>query len=213
MRREERREAMLEIAQQSFLAHGYSATSMSAIAAEIGGSKSTLWTYFPSKEALFTAVLEAATSSFRQDLADLLKPTGEMEQTLFAFCQSYLTKITSPEGLALHRLVASESVRFPEIAQIFYESAPAAITRLLTAYLAKQIDRGNVINCDPLDAARILMSMCLGDLHLRKLWGQTTASPREIEKLSRSATSIFMRSFATDLRKEPVDDQTKEPST
>ena len=45
--RRSRREAILEVAARSFFAHGYAATSMSSIAGELGGSKGTLWTYFP----------------------------------------------------------------------------------------------------------------------------------------------------------------------
>ena len=57
-RKEERRLAILDVAKRSFLESGYSATSMSAISVELGGSKGTLWNYFPSKEELFAAVLE-----------------------------------------------------------------------------------------------------------------------------------------------------------
>ena len=54
-RKEERREAILAIAKRVFLDQGYSGASMSAISAELGGSKGTLWSYFPSKEELFAA--------------------------------------------------------------------------------------------------------------------------------------------------------------
>jgi hypothetical protein len=46
-RRLSRREAILEVAERSFLEQGYAATTMSAIAAELGGSKGTLWSYLP----------------------------------------------------------------------------------------------------------------------------------------------------------------------
>lgn len=64
-RKEERREMILEIAKREFLDHGYSGASMSAISAELGGSKGTLWSYFPSKEDLFAAVLDHATREYR----------------------------------------------------------------------------------------------------------------------------------------------------
>ena len=40
--RDERREAILKVARAAFLSDGYAATSMSAIAAKVGGSKATL---------------------------------------------------------------------------------------------------------------------------------------------------------------------------
>jgi AcrR family transcriptional regulator len=47
----------LAIARAAFL-EGYSATSMAAIAALVGGSKGTLYGYFANKEALFGAVVQ-----------------------------------------------------------------------------------------------------------------------------------------------------------
>ena len=76
-RRNDRREAILAVAYASFLEHGYAATTMSGIAAKIGGSKATLWSYFPSKEALFEAVLDQATAAYRLQLSSLLDPCGD----------------------------------------------------------------------------------------------------------------------------------------
>ena len=39
--------------------HGYQGTSMSRIAAAVGGSKGTLYSYFQNKEELFAAYMEA----------------------------------------------------------------------------------------------------------------------------------------------------------
>ena len=55
---DDRRAAMLEIARAAFLREGYAAASMAEIAAKIGGSKATLYSYFPSKKDLFAAVIE-----------------------------------------------------------------------------------------------------------------------------------------------------------
>ena len=52
-RREDRRDAILNVAHACFVAEGYGATSMSTIAAQLGGSKGTLYNYFKSKDELF----------------------------------------------------------------------------------------------------------------------------------------------------------------
>src|SRR6202789_1904440 len=54
-RRDQRREAILRVAGEVFLEEGYSAASMSTIAARLGGSKGTLYNYFKNKEELFEA--------------------------------------------------------------------------------------------------------------------------------------------------------------
>ena len=54
-----KRAEIVDIATRSFFEHGYAATSMSAIAETLGGSKTTLWSHFSSKADLFTAVVDA----------------------------------------------------------------------------------------------------------------------------------------------------------
>ncbi len=46
-----------EAAHRLFLEHGFAATSMDAVAREAGVSKATLYSYFPSKEALFAHLI------------------------------------------------------------------------------------------------------------------------------------------------------------
>src|SRR5882757_6223376 len=57
-RRDERRDHILDVARDAFLSTGYADTSMSAIAARLGGSKGTLYNYFKSKDELFNAYVE-----------------------------------------------------------------------------------------------------------------------------------------------------------
>ena len=77
---------------------------MSTIAAALGGSKGTLWAYFPSKEALFAAVLDDVTAAFRTELADALRPgPGGRPGHIFNLGHGVLPG-TSPDQLA--RLVA-----------------------------------------------------------------------------------------------------------
>src|SRR3546814_7737273 len=73
---------ILRIAQEHFLQHGYSATSMSHIAESLGGSKATLWTYFSSKEDLFRYVINAASMEFQRELTVGLAQTDSLEETL-----------------------------------------------------------------------------------------------------------------------------------
>ena len=73
--RDLRRKAILDIARDIFLSQGYAATSMSQVAARLGGSKGTLYNYFSSKEELFSAmVVEDCESEFLAMID--FQPTG-----------------------------------------------------------------------------------------------------------------------------------------
>src|SRR3546814_10130821 len=60
-RRTAQRSHILAIARRHFLARGYAATTMSAIAADVGGSKATLWNHFKSKDDLFAELVKTDT--------------------------------------------------------------------------------------------------------------------------------------------------------
>ena len=52
-----RERQILDAALTVFAAQGYSGTTMDAVAAEAGVTKPTLYSYFPSKESLFQAMM------------------------------------------------------------------------------------------------------------------------------------------------------------
>lgn len=196
-RRQDRREAILTVATRYFLEHGYSATTMSAIAATLGGSKGTLWSYFPSKEELFTAVIDQATTSFRMQLSETLNPQGEIGPTLRNFCRRLVEKIASPDAIALHRLVVAEAGRFPEVGQIFYERAPRLTIALLADFLAGAMARGQLREAPSSDAAHFLMHMCMSRCQQQLLLGLIdTVSPAQAEAEVERALDLFMRAYA-----------------
>lgn len=197
-RRQDRREAILAVAAGSFLERGYAATSMSAIAAELGGSKGTLWSYFPSKQALFEAVLDYQTAAFRKQLVDVLDPCGDLRATLTRFCEGFLEKVTSPDALALHRLVQAETPRFPEVGEIFYERAPRMTQKLVGAYLERCMGDGRIRSGDPIRMTRRLIGLCLSGCHQRMMLGlEQRPTPEEFDQDVADAVDIFMRAYAT----------------
>ena len=79
-RSDAKRRAILDVASEVFLAQGYAATSMSEIAARLGGSKGTLYNYFRSKEELFSAFIVDTCQGPAMTYFDPLPPIGEGRQ-------------------------------------------------------------------------------------------------------------------------------------
>lgn len=170
-RRLSRRESILGVAAQSFLELGYAGTRMSAIAQTLGGSKGTLWSYFPSKELLFGAVIDHTTEAFRAQLSLILNPHDGVETALRRFCNEFLLKVLSADAIALYRLVIGEAGRFPEIGRIFHDQAQGPTQRLLADYIQSAMDRALLRRDDPLRAARLLTGLMLANNHQRLLMG------------------------------------------
>lgn len=194
-RKQERREAIIAIAAQSFLELGYAGTSMSAIAAELGGSKGTLWSYFPSKEALFDAVIEDRVAAYREELGSLLATQDDLRETVMEFCRGFIRKVNMPDAIALHRLVSAEAGRFPEVGRIFYERAPRITQMMLARFFAEHMANGHLRQDSPELAARALSSLCLASQH-ETLWGRPSADAQKMEADARFAAEAFLRAFA-----------------
>ena len=62
VRTEDRRQAIVSVALETFREVGFERTSMAMIARKLGGSKGTLDGYFQSKEELFETAMKAATA-------------------------------------------------------------------------------------------------------------------------------------------------------
>ena len=195
--RRERRDAIVAVARRSFLENGYAATTMSSIAAELGGSKGTLWSYFPGKEELFAAVLRDATETYHASLAQLLDTGGELEHTLMRFSHDLLRKVTSPDAIALHRLVAAESSRFPKMGEIFLALAPLYTRNLLARFLEAAMEKGQLRRADAHLAARTLIVLTLSGCHQQMIWGNAQAPTAEqLDTDVGFAVDCFMRAYA-----------------
>lgn len=198
-RREDRRDTIIAVASESFFKKGYAATSMSAIASKLGGSKATLWNYFPSKEELFAAVIDQRTETYREQLTELLKPVGCVETTLANLSRSLLEKVGTPHAIALHRLIVAESHQFPELGRIFYERGPRMTTELLSEYVARAMERGELRNDDPETACRSFITLCIHSVQQRQLLGLIgPLSKDQIEAETERTVSVFMRAFGPD---------------
>lgn len=169
---------------------------MSGIAAQLGGSKGTLWSYFPSKEGLFTAVVDRATETLRRHLTVILNPEDELETALRRFCKQFLFKVTSEEAIALHRLVIGETGRFPELGRIFYERGPRQIQLLLAEFMVGAKIREELEDIEPLRAAQHLVWLCLSGSYQQRLAGVIDhVSPEVVAADVDAAMTTFLRAY------------------
>jgi TetR/AcrR family transcriptional repressor of mexJK operon len=195
-RRESRRDAILDFARQTFLENGYAATTMSGIAAGLGGSKGTLWSYFSSKQLLFEAVLDRATEDLRNELSLILQRTDDVRSALHRFCRQFLGNLVQPDAVALFRLVVAESGRFPELGESFFERGPGRTRLLVAQYLADAMARGLMRKGDAHAAALDLTGLCMSGCHFKMLVSSTTSPVRnDLDADAERAIACFWRAW------------------
>lgn len=119
---EKRRQEIIAIAKKAFAANGFSQTSMDSIAKTMGGSKATLYNYFPSKEAIYLAVLETTAAQITQAFNSLNKEE-ELKATLMQFGKKYLASICSPELVQIANIAHAEAMN-SELGHYFYQHGP-----------------------------------------------------------------------------------------
>jgi len=194
LRKQSRRSAIIREARQAFLRDGYAGMSMSGLIATLGGSKATLWSYFPSKEALFAAVLEDAAGAYARDVGEFLRVSDDPRSGLFELCKSLISKIVSPEPLRLTRLVLAESERFPQVGEIFYAYAVGPMETSVATYLNRHMQEGRLRITAPMAAARILIDLCNGP-QARCLWGAESLDEGQIERDAVNIVDVFLRAY------------------
>ncbi len=131
----DRKARLLQVACEHFLAHGYNGTSLDAIVAESGGSKSTLYRHFQNKEGLFLAVVTHLCAEFLAKLQAIDVTSTSLEHGLHAILMELANVITSPRHVSFYRMVIAGSAQFPQAGRAWYENGPQvcqnAILRLL----------------------------------------------------------------------------------
>lgn len=193
--RTQRRQAFVDAARESFLANGYAATTMSAIAAVVGGSKTTLWSYFPSKEALLSAVLDDLAEQYCAALTVELDPAAPIERELRRFAVALMDTIYSPPMLAMQRVVVAEAARCPELGEMVYERGPRRGKARFAAFLAAAMEAGKIRPGDSLLAARQFGGLCQAGLYQEAMFGVRAPDPVSIEQTMDAALDTFLRAW------------------
>jgi AcrR family transcriptional regulator len=138
---------ILDAARRVFLERGLAGASMDEIAGLARAGKPTIYARFPSKEALFTAVVmrQSATNIAR---FESYVPTGaSIEERLASLGTAILHWLLVGNTVGLMRLSIAESRRFPELASSVHRMARGrgleAVGRLL-AEAAQSAELGNL---------------------------------------------------------------------
>lgn len=196
--KDDRRDAIVAIAQESFIANGYSGTSMSAIAARLGGSKGTLYNYFKSKEELFVAVVEKKCAQILGMMNEAeIKSAGDLRVTLIDFGEHFLGLVLNDDSIATFRLAVAESDRFPEIGGAIFNSGISQNLRHVTEFLRHAKEAGQLrSDVDVGVAAEQFLDLCLSGVHRKRLLNVIPMPGRpDIHSNVVHAVTTFMRAF------------------
>jgi AcrR family transcriptional regulator len=195
-RQELRRRTIVAAARKAFLRNGYGQTTMSAIAAAVGGSKTTLWAYYRNKHDLFAAVVDDLVERYGEALRVPLPPAGDPAETLRALGRTVMGTILRPQIVVLHRLVTGEAGRFPELGQLLFERGINRGQARTAEWLAGQMQRGSLRPGDPMVAAQHFVGLLQSGVFQRHVLGAAPApGADEIHAEVDTVVDVFMRAY------------------
>ena len=192
-----KRDAILDIASQAFIELGYERASMADISQRVGGSKATLYRYFPSKKELF---LEVAQSAGQRHIGsafeELSQSTDELGAALRSFGAKYLAFLLRPESVATQRMVIAESGQ-SDIGLRFYEVSKRVGREFIAGFLSASVERGHLRSADPAVMADHLLALLQAELVQRFLFGvMQDITPEQIQQVVDRAIDVFLRAYS-----------------
>jgi AcrR family transcriptional regulator len=191
-----RERAILDAALKIFAAQGYSGASMDAVAAEAGVTKPTLYSYFPSKESLFQAMMLGK----RDVMLDVFEhPSAQgMVADLLIFAWAYADTVMRPEMLSLARLIIGEVQRFPEIGRAYQASGPDHLLRGIMRYLEGQRHIGRLVFEDTELAAQDLWGLILSAPRTQALYMPDVQPDRAtLARYILNGLRVFLKAYST----------------
>ncbi|WP_019927694.1 TetR/AcrR family transcriptional regulator [Nocardia sp. BMG111209] len=179
---------------QLFLDQGYDGTSMDAIARAAGTTKASLYTRFPSKEAMFRSVLEWAVQRADRP-APAYTASGDLTTALTEIATAAWDRAVHPDLIKLRRIAAAQAERHPDLArQATAWPSPNPVAELLRHHART----GTIVADDPDLLADHFLAMVTAPA-----WSTVFGHPRpgaaDAERTIGSAVALFvrgLRSFA-----------------
>ena len=190
-------ETVLAAAERAFLAGGFGAVTMDAVAREAGVSKATVYAHFHGKEELFGAVVaHVSKRRFGGFSVEALDPV-DIEKSLTTIASRFLDLVLSPEAIAVNRIIIGEVTRFPALGQVFWAAGPDRTRAQIEAFMRRAAAAGSLQISDARLAAEQFAALARGELHYRSLSRyEGPTDPAALAAAAANAVATFLRAFA-----------------
>jgi AcrR family transcriptional regulator len=191
-------ERILDAAGRVFLERGFQGASVDEIAEAASAGKPTIYARYPSKQALFTAVVERLVR--RNTSLYALSCAGDsIEERLDALAGIILTRILAPETIGLIRVAVAEARRFPDLATSVSCMGRQRQIDAVATFLGELAGSGE-LGASPAfaaeklhETARRFLDLAVLPMLMRALFGEDLAILRaEIEPHASRSVAFFL---------------------
>ncbi|MDE2400161.1 MAG: TetR/AcrR family transcriptional regulator [Burkholderiales bacterium] len=172
-RKAARPQELLEAALTLFVEKGLAATRTEEVARLAGVSKGTLYLYYPSKDALFKAVVRAHLTEVIVEGSGIVDQfEGPTPQLLQVLAKTWWSRVGASKASGIVLLITAEASKFPELAQFYMNEVMAPTHALLAKAVQRGIDRGEF---QPMDIRSVVHAL-IAPVHFMLAYQRCTAA-------------------------------------
>jgi TetR/AcrR family transcriptional regulator, regulator of autoinduction and epiphytic fitness len=191
-----KRVAIIEAAIEEFRAAGFEATSMDRIAARANVSKRTVYNHFPSKEALFAAILHQLWDATHTGNAPAYRADEPLRAQLLELLMRKLRLMHDEAFLSLARVAIAAAMHSPERARDMV-SRMGEREEDLTVWIRAAAADGRLKTSDPVFAANQLHGLVKAFAFWPQVTlGQPPLGKSEQKKVAEAAADMFLARYA-----------------
>jgi AcrR family transcriptional regulator len=188
---------ILDAAFRVFGDKGLHRATLDDVARAAGITKGTIYLYFPSKAALFAAMLKARVTALMPLAEGASGPAaGSTRERMTRFGRLIYRFFRSPQYLNMFRAVVSEAAEFPDEAALLYRDWVLHANRRLADVLRAGIAAGELRHVDTLVAARAFIGMFMIFAISQALLGGQRILPLSDRRVVETVAEVFFQGVA-----------------
>jgi AcrR family transcriptional regulator len=196
----DRREQILRGAMELFAEKGFRGATTREIALHLGISEALMFKYFPSKEALYRAIIQKRTDGSEEMLFPKEAILAKDDRQVFRSIASYLIS-KNTEDPTFMRLIQFGALEGHEISRMFFETYAKEKTQLLSDYIRRRIKEKAFKKVPPLLAARAFMGMILHYVQSREIYAMKDFFPFSQKQVVDTFVDTFLNGLNGELEK------------
>lgn len=194
--RTDRHAEVLKAAFTLFLERGFAATRLEDVAVQAGVAKGTVVVHFPTKEALFTAVVVEHVAPSVQRAEALRDAPGSPRERIVGLVRFIHDSLLDPHVGGIPKLIVAEVGNFPELARGFHEQVCLRSRSAVTELVSQGIAAGEFRVVDPGLAARLLLDPLIMHAIWRHSLGRYEPGAVDSRAFLDTHLDIFLRGIA-----------------
>jgi AcrR family transcriptional regulator len=171
MNAQERRRQIVRTAMGLFARKGFKGTTTKEIALAAGVNEAIIFRHFPTKQDLYSAIIDLKVEKSREWIAKAHKEAGRRKDDQAVFLELARGILTfHHRDATFMRLLLYSALEGHELSRMFFATQITNHAGFLIDYIAQRIDDGAFQPVDPKVAARAFLGMIVNYAQVRELF-------------------------------------------